>query len=287
MDKKIIVLLIIVSFCIPLNSLSQEISPSEKEKIITEYRIGPRDLLEISVFGHPELSTRVRVSEEGKISFPLVGEVEIGGLTKTEVESRLNQLLREKYLQDPQVTIFILEYESKKVSVLGAVRTPGDYELIGRQTVLQIIAKAGGFTPDAGDEIVVIRENNGGTKKSLRIPIEDLILKGDAQWDIPLQPNDVVNIPIDEIVYIYVTGQVRNPGRLEVKKSNIPTLLRAIAQAGGFAERASKGSVKIKRIDETGKEQTIKVNVKDIEKGKRKDIQLNENDVVIVPETLF
>jgi polysaccharide export outer membrane protein len=114
-------------------------------------------------------------------------------------------------------------------------------------------------------------------------------LKGDAKLNIPLHPNDTIYIPLDELIKIYVTGQVRNAGAIEVKKSNLPnfTLLRAIAQAGGFSERASKGGVIIKRIGPGGKEQVIKVNVKDIIKGKKKDIQLKENDVVYVPETLF
>ena len=252
-----------------------------------DYRIGPKDLLDISVFGLDELTKTVRVSEDGKISLPLVGEVEVEGITKTELEKKLGQLLEEKYLQNPQVTVFISEYQSKRVSVLGAVRNPGPYELLGRRTLLQVISQAGGITNESGKEIIVIREVEDGVSTSLKISIEDLFLKGDARLNIPLQPDDIVNIPIDRIVNIYVFGQVRNPGALGVKRSNIPTLLQAIGQAGGFSERASKGKVLIKRIDDDGKEIKIKVNVKSIIKGKRKDIQLLENDVVIVPETVF
>ncbi len=252
-----------------------------------DYRIGPKDLLDISVFGLDELTKTVRVSEDGKISLPLVGEVEVEGITKTELEKKLGQLLEEKYLQNPQVTVFISEYQSKRVSVLGAVRNPGPYELLGRRTLLQVISQAGGITNESGKEIIVIREVEDGVSTSLKISIEDLFLKGDARLNIPLQPDDIVNIPIDRIVNIYVFGQVRNPGALEVRRSNIPTLLQAIGQAGGFSERASKGKVLIKRIDDDGKEVKIKVNVKSIIKGKRRDIQLLENDVVIVPETAF
>lgn len=258
-----------------------------QERYAADYRIGAKDLLEISVFGLDELNKTVRVSEEGKITLPLLGEIGVEGLTKVELERRLSQLLEEKYLQNPQVSIFIREYQSKRVSMLGAVKNPGPYELLGRQTLLQIISKAGGLTADAAEDIIVIRQLPDGSSISLKISIEDLILKGDAKLNIPLLPNDIVNIPIDKIVNIYVFGQVRNPGALEVKKSNIPTLLRAIAQAGGFSERASKGGVVIKRIDESGREKKIKVNVKDIIKGKKKDIQLEENDVVYVPETIF
>jgi len=258
-----------------------------QERYASEYKIGPKDLLEISVFGLDELNKTVRVSEYGKISLPLLGEVDVDGLTKTELERKLSRLLEEKYLQNPQVTIFIREFQSKRVSVLGAVENPGSYELLGRQTLLQVISRAGGLSQEAGDDIIVIREHQDGTSNSLKISIDDLFLKGDARFNIPLEPNDIINIPVDKTVVVYVFGQVRNPGALQVKQSNIPTLLQAIAHAGGFSERASKGSVLIRRIDEEGKEHKIIVNVKDVIKGKKRDIQLKENDVVFVPETIF
>ncbi len=252
-----------------------------------EYRIGARDLLEISVFGLGEMNKTVRVSEDGKITLPLLGEIEVEELTRAGLERKLNQLLEKKYLQNPQVTVFIREHQSKKVFVLGAVGKPGPYELLGYQTVLQLISEAGGLRENAGDEIIVIRRFKDGTSKTFKISIDDLVLRGDARLNIALEPNDIVNIPANKNVFIYVFGQVRKPGALSVKKLNIPTLLQAIAQAGGFSERASRGRVLIKRIDKDGKEQEIKVNVKDIIKGKKKDIQLKENDVIYVPETIF
>lgn len=258
-----------------------------QEAFSQEYRVGPKDLLEISVFGLDELNQTVRVSEDGNITLPLVGEIPVEGLTPSEVERKLAELLKEKYLQDPQVTIFIREYQSKRVSVLGAVSNPGPYELLGRQTLMQIIARAGGMTPAAGQQIIIIRQEEDGSSRSLRIPVEELVLEGDARLNIPLEPGDIVNIPVDKIVYLYVFGQVKSPGALEVKSSNIPTLLRAIAQAGGFGDRAAKGRILIKRQDEDGKDMEIKVNAKDIIKGKREDIQLQENDVVFVPESFF
>jgi len=279
--KKILIFLIVGYLSLFIFNLYSQ------QKYTSDYKIGAKDLLEIRVFGLDELNTTVRVSEEGKITLPLIGEIEVEGLTKTEVERKLSQLLEEKYLHNPQVTIFIREYQSKRVFVLGAVRNPGSYELLGRQKLLQIIAQAGGLTSDAANEIIVSRELSDGSSTSLKISIDDLFLKGNSELNIPLMPNDVVNIPVDKIVLIYVTGQVRSPGALEVKSSNIPTLLRAIAQAGGFSERAAKSRIVIKRIDENGKEKKITVNVKDIIKGKRNDVQLKENDVVIVPETIF
>ena len=258
-----------------------------QEKFTQEYRIGPKDLLEISVFGADELSRTVRVSEDGKVTLPLLGEVLVDGLTKSEVEKKLGQLLGEKYVQNPQVTVFIREYQSKRVSVLGAVEKPGPYQLLGRQTLMQIISEAGGLTRDAGNEIVIIRQLPDGSSTSLRISIDDLFLKGDAKLNVPMEAGDIVTVPVDKPVVVYVFGQVKNPGALQVKKSNIPTLLQAIAQAGGFTDRASKGGVIIKRKDETGKEKEIKVNVRSILKNKVKDVQLLENDTIYVPESLF
>jgi polysaccharide export outer membrane protein len=253
-----------------------------------EYRIGPKDLLEISVFGEEDMKNLVvRVSEDGKITFPLLREVEVNGLTKGEVERKITLLLAEKYLQNPQVTVFIKEYLSKRVSVLGAVERPGPFELLGRQTLLQLISQSGGLTRDAGSEIIVIRQLADGTSTSLRISIDDLFFKGDPNLNIPLEPGDIVNVPVDKLVPVYVFGQVKNPGALQVKKSNIPTLLQAIAQAGGFTDRASRSGVVIKRRDAAGKETEIRINIKDILKNKKKDVPLFENDTVYVPESLF
>jgi len=263
------------------------ISLAAQDKYIQEYKVGPKDLLEISVFGADDLSKTVRVSEDGKITLPLLGEIPVDGLTKSEVEQKIARLLGEKYVQNPQVTVFIREYQSKLVSVLGAVEKPGPYQLLGRQTLMQIISEAGGLTRDAGNEIIVIRQMPDGTSNSLHISIDDLFLKGEAHLNVPLEPDDIVNIPIDKLVVVYVFGQVKNPGALQVKKSSLPTLLQAIAQAGGFTDRASRGGVVVKRKDENGKEKEIKVNARSILRNKAKDLQLLENDTVYVPESLF
>jgi polysaccharide export outer membrane protein len=259
-----------------------------QDQFVSEYRIGPKDLLEINVIGFPDLNKRYRVSEDGKINLPYLGDLDVQELTKSELEKKLVTMLVEgKYLQNPQVSVLIVEYQSRRVFLLGAVVKPGPYELLGRLTLLRLISQAGGLTPGAGPEIIVMRQLPGGEKTSLRISIEGLILKGDSSLDIPLMPDDIISVPVDEMVTIYITGQVGNPGALTMKRSSIPTLYRAIAQAGGFASRASKGGVIIKRIDENGNETIIKVNVDDIIKGKKKDVQLQENDVVIVPEKFF
>jgi len=258
-----------------------------QERMPTEYRIGAKDLLEIKVIGEDKLSTTVRVSEEGRITFPYLGEILVDGLTAGELEKKLSALLEEKYIINPQVKVSIKEFRSKRVSILGAISKQGSYELLGRTTLLEILAEAGGLARDAGKEIIVIRQQADGGTVSLKIPVEDLMQRGDAKYNLVLEPNDIINIPVDELVKIFVYGQVKNPGAIQVLRSSVPTLVRAIAQAGGFTERAAKGNVVIRRKDAQGNEREIKINVKDIQKNKAKDIQLQPDDIVFVPETIF
>ncbi|MCG2815019.1 MAG: polysaccharide export protein [Candidatus Aminicenantes bacterium] len=254
----------------------------------TDYRIGPQDQLEVTVTDVPELIKRlVRVSEDGKISLPYLGEVEVDGLTSTEVERKLARLFVEKnFLQNPQVAVYIQEFASKIVTVIGAVTNPKSYPLLGRLRLLNIISTAGGLTTEAGDEIIIIRELLNGESNSIRIPITALF-EGDISFNIPIEPNDIISVPIDRLVAIYVMGQVNKPGALSVKKSRLPTLLQAIAMAGGFTERAKKNNVIIKWTDAQGKQHQNSVNVKNIMNGRVKDVQLKENDIVVVKESIF
>jgi polysaccharide export outer membrane protein len=280
--KKSVLLFITALFV--LGVFAQE----EQDVFVKEYKIGAQDLLEITVFELPELNQTVRVSEDGSISIPLLGRVDIEGLTKDDLEKKLASLLEEKYLKKARVTIFIREYQSKRAAIIGAVIKPGIYELIGRMTVLQLISKAGGLTERASNEMFVLREARNGVRARIAIDLDDLINNGNQKLDIPLQANDTVNIPIDQMINIFVFGEVRNPGALQVKMSKKTTLLQAIAQAGGPTEGAARSGITIKRKDrKTGKEIKIKVNMKDIIKGKRPDIELREGDVVFVPESIF
>jgi len=259
---------------------SQENQP---ESYVREFRIGLWDVLEVSVYGEEDYSgIRIQVTEYGRIKLPLLEEVDVLGLTQGELENKLNKLFVEKQLfQNPSVTVLVVERQSQRVSILGAVANPGRFELLGRQKLLHVVAEAGGFTTFAG-EITLIREQ----QDPLHISIDDLV-SGDDRFNLPLQPSDIVYVRPVETVLIFVGGAVGNPGALEVPKSNIPTLYRAIIQAGGFTERASKGNVKIKRLSETEGEIIIPVNAKDIEKGDMPDIPLKEGDVVIVADKIF
>lgn len=252
-----------------------------------EYQIGAKDLLEISVFEVPELNITVRVSENGLITLPLLGEVKAEGLNRSELEKKIAASLEKNYLKNAQVTIFIKEFQSKKISVMGAVKNPGTLDLIGRQSLLQVISMAGGLSEQASDTVVIFRQFKNVPNQSLVIKLDDLLLKANPKYNIPIFPGDIINVPGSQFMDIYVFGQVKNPGAVRMKKgSDDVTLLRAIAQAGGFTDRARRGKVLITR-SEGGTEKKINVNIKDILGGGRKDFVLQAFDVVFVPESIL
>jgi polysaccharide export outer membrane protein len=259
------------------------------ESFIKEYRIGAKDVLEITVVELPELNQTLRVSEDGSITLPLIGKVMIDGLAKEEVEKKLAALLLEQnYVKNARVTVFIKEYQSKRVALIGAVNKPGMYELVGRMTLLQLISQAAGLTEQASSELFVLREGKDDSQTRIVIDLNELINEGDQTLNIPLQAGDIINIPAERFINVYVFGAVRTPGVIQVKMSQKINILQAIAQAGGLIEGASKSGVTVTRKDKkTGKETKIKVNVNDVLKGKRPAIDLVEGDVVYVPASIF
>ena len=260
-----------------------------QDGFIREYRIGPKDLLEIKVQEVPELSNLgVRVSEDGSITLPLAGNIGLAGMTKDDVEKLIARVLIERNLvKNPQVSVFIKEYQSQVVSLIGAVTKPGIYQLVGRVTLLDIISQAGGFKESASNEIFVLREGQGGAAATMRIDLEDLTVNGNPKLNIPLQPGDVINIPADEVISIFVFGAVRSPGALQVKKSSRINIVQAIAQAGGLTESGKYSGITIKRTLKDGREENLKVNLMDIIRGKKPNIVLLKGDVVFVRESIW
>jgi polysaccharide export outer membrane protein len=256
-----------------------------RDALVRAYRVGPGDLLEVEVFEVDELKQTVRVSEDGSITLPLIGRVVVEGLTQEGVVQKITDLLQAKYVKNPQVTIFIKEYKNQQVAVIGAVERAGSYELVGRKNLLQIISMAGGFSETAGNEIFILRDGPDGTTSAITIDLRDLIIHGNQKLNIPIEPNDVINVPVDREIRVYVMGRVNKPGAVMANVSRGVTLFQAIADAGGLAEGAKESGITVTRKDRTGKEQKIKVNLKDIIKGRKKDIVLQEGDVVYVPES--
>ena len=259
----------------------------QRDAFVRAYRVGPGDLLELKVFEVDQLSQIVRVSEDGSITLPLVGRVVVEGLTQDGVVQKLTGLLSAKYVKNPQVTNFIKEYKNQQVAVIGAVEKAGSYELVGRKNLLQIISMAGGFSESAGNEVFILREKSDGKTETIAVDLKELLVNGNQALNVPIEPNDVINVPVDREIRVFVMGRVNRPGAVKARLSEGMTLLQAIADAGGLAEGAKESAVLITRKDKSGKEQKLKVNLKDVIKGKRKDLVLQEGDVIYVPESFW
>ncbi len=253
----------------------------------SDYLIGKQDLLEIRVFGLEELNQTVRVADDGSISLPLLGRLLVAGLTKTDLERMLARLLEESYVREPQVTVFVKEYESKKVAVTGAVRKPGRYEMLGEKTLLEMISLAGGLDQDVGREIILFRRNGGETTQRIQVDLERLVYDADPQLNLVILPEDIVYVPTIERVRIFVGGAVKNPNLYEVPRSEPVTVLKAVTLAGGTTDRAALRRVQIHRTDADGARVTLTVDLKKIRRGKAEDPILQKDDLVLVPEAFF
>lgn len=275
---------------VPAQTPPQAAAPSTQQarnEFVRAYKIGPEDLISINVFEVPELNTKVRVSQDGTISLPLVGRVDINGLTQEEAADKLKRLLLNGFVKNPQVTVFIDEYKSQQVAVIGAVQNPASYPLIGRKNLLQMLSAAGGLTDQAGNQAFILREGPDGAPLTIPIDLDDLIVNNNQELNIPIEPKDVINVPIDRDIRVFVSGRVNQAGPVAAKLSRGITLLQAIAGAQGLAQGAKQTAIMIKRVDSKGQEVRLKVNLKDIIKGMKKDIKLQDGDVVHVPESFW
>ncbi|MFH0763779.1 MAG: polysaccharide biosynthesis/export family protein [Candidatus Omnitrophota bacterium] len=270
--------LVLIVFALPLNAYAEK----------SQYKLQPLDIISITVHQQPDLSTKTRVAADGSISFPLIGKIAAAGLTVQQLEAKIKELLEKDYLVKAEVLVFIEEYRARQVSVTGEVNNAGKFNIpIEREiTLLEAIAMAGGFTKDADiNRTKVFREENG-EKKAITIRVKDITDKDKKDNNIVLQPDDIIVVP--KRFFFSVMGEVNSPGKFDMPTERSVTLLEAIAMAGGFTKDAGLNKVKVMRADEDGKK-TIFVNIKDItEKDQKdKDIDLQADDIVFVPESFF
>ncbi len=236
-----------------------------------DYRLGPGDLLRVSVFGSPELSNEVRVSDSGFITYPLIGSIEVAGKSTAQVESMLKAgFIEGGFLRDPQVLVHVAEYQSQKVSVLGHVMKPGQYTLQSSSRVLDMLAAAGGVRMDeAGDSAVLIRKDNS------RQPVDLYSLfNGDPSQNVSVLGGDTLYVPRAPQFYIY--GEVQRPGMYRLERGM--TVSRAISAGGGLTSRGTERRVLVKRKTTTGEEEQVSLRGQDL---------LQPDDVVMVKEGLF
>ncbi|MEQ1907976.1 MAG: polysaccharide biosynthesis/export family protein [Vicinamibacterales bacterium] len=243
------------------------------------YRLGPRDVVSVSVFGHQELTGRFPVGDEGSITFPLLGAVPAGGLTVTELQASLVRGLSDGFLRSPQVSVDIVQYMSQRVYAIGEVRTPGAITLTGTASLLDLLVKAGSLTEQAGGEIRVLRRRGANATGPLapgqpdvdeiaRISVQQ-VRRGLISFNGTLLDGDTIFVPRAETVF--VLGNVNKPGTYLVDPG-VTTVLTAIAQAGGVSELGSTKRVRVSRI----------VNGQNVEFDAKLDDLLQPGDTVVV-----
>lgn len=237
-----------------------------------DYTIGADDLLHITVFDHAELSVDVRVSQSGNITYPLIGVVQVAGLSTHDAEQVIARRLNDgKFLRQPQVSVTVGEYQSQKVGVMGQVAKPGQFALTSSdQKVLDVLAMAGGVLNDtAADEGTVLRADG----QKLKIDLYRLF-QGDMTFNVPVQRGDTLFVPRAPQFYIY--GEVQKPGTYKLAREI--TLSQAISAGGGLTTRGTERRAVVTRRDAMGKERKFSI---------RSNDRLQPDDVVLIKESLF
>lgn len=268
--------------------LGQSGSPLPVSGNLPAQKIGPNDLLSITVYGAPELTRSVRVSATGQLSLPMIKEqIQAAGKLPMDLEARIGQALRDgQILVDPVVTVTIVEYFSRPISVMGAVRKPATFQAIGAVSLLDAIARAEGLSPDAGAEILVTRRQQGdaGADISLvqRIPVKALIDAADPEFNIALHGGEEIRVP--EAGKIFVVGNVKKPGAYTAGDTGDTTVLKMLALSEGLAPYASKDAYIFRREAASGAKNEIPLQLSKIMQRKSPDVPLLANDILYIPD---
>jgi len=284
-----------------------------------DYRIGAEDLLEIAVFEAPELDRTLRVSANGQISLPLLGSSQAAGLTSRELEVVIQELLRRSYMKDPHVSVFVKDMQSHPVSVFGAVKKPGVFQIRGSKRLIEVLSMTEGLSDDAGDTVVVMRQaqpagttvpmvdggpasapalqekaGNGAatqavaggsvSRETLNINLKDLLNSPDSRSNVLIYPGDVIKVTPAGVVY--VVGEVKKPGGFVLKTNENISVLQALALAEGPTRTSARSRVRIIRNDgTTGARVEIPIDLGKILAGKLPDPILLPKDIVFVPNS--
>ena len=252
-----------------------------------EYLVGPGDVLEVTVLGNADLSRTATVQPSGTIGMPLLNEVKVAGLTVSEVQRTLTERLEKDFLVNPQVEVRVKEYQSQFVLVVGEVNTPGRKALRGSTRLIDLLIEAGGFTPRASGDVIITRAEGAfedGTKiLRLRLARGQFSVSEYVSLELPMRTGDIVTaLPKS---YVTVEGEVQRPGRFPIEGDL--TVTGALSLAGGLT-RFGNTKVQVQRIDKTtGKQTTIKVDLKSVRKGNKPDVSLEDNDRITVSRRLF
>ena len=240
-------------------------------------KLGVGDLIEISVFGVPDLSTKARISGSGDVYLPLIDYVHLASLTTDEAQELIQKRLEDGgFVRGPHVSIFVSESASQAITVLGEVSRPGAYPAIGNRRLFDLISAAGGLTDKAGRNVTIEHRGNPAQKVELQLSSN---LTEDTQDNIDILPGDTIIVSRAGI--IYVVGDVKNPSGFRMEDNTL-TVLKALALAGGNTRTSSLSKTKILR-QTPGGIQELPVNLKKILYAKAPDIALVKGDVLFIP----
>jgi polysaccharide biosynthesis/export protein len=256
-----------------------------------QYIVGPNDALTISIFDQPQLTGKYIVQPDGTFTFPLLGRLNVGGLTLQAVENELRDRLAKGYLKDPQVGVSVDQYRSQQVFVMGEVRSPGSLQFTGVMTIIEALARAGSTTDRAGLEAVIVRSHDEGVSPAdaatlaraqdlndanvIHVNLETL-QAGALSQNVMLRSGDTVFVPRAETVF--VSGQVNRPGEYVIRPGM--TVRQVLSLAGGVTDRGSTRRIQIirQRDAKDGKETTVGADLQD---------KVRNGDTVLVRERFF
>ena len=252
--------------------------PASPGPSVTDYVVGPQDVLTITSYDQADLSGKFAVEADGTFTYPLIGRFTAGGLTLRAVELGLKKrLVDEGYFKNPQVTVAVETYKSQKIFIVGEVRQPGTYPLSGDMSLIEAISRAGSTLPSASGEAVIVHAGekaSGPTlptqpddKNVVRVDLREL-QNGAFSQNAALRDGDTIFVPRAETIYIF--GQVKNPNAYALQQRNT-TVLQALSLAGGVTDRGSTGRIDIIRI----------------EKGQKKEVRVKLTDTVQPGDTIF
>ena len=240
-------------------------------------QLGVGDLIEMTVYDVPELTTKTRISSNGDIYCALIGPTHVAGLTTEEAADLIEKRLS-AFLKNPYVSLFVIEYASQGASLLGEVAKPGVYPVLGEQHLFDLISASGGLTEKAGHSITVTHRSD--PDKPVTVPLSRN-LSDDPASNIKVFPGDTIVVRKADIVY--VVGEVGRPSGLLMDASGL-TVLRAVALAGGTTRTAKLSGAKILRKGPEGTVETP-VQLKKILQAKAPDLSLQAEDILVVPSS--
>ena len=260
----------------------QNLAAGDYKRIEREYKIGPGDILEITVFENNDLTTTLTVPEKSAVVLPLIGEVNITNLTVQEATDLISSRIKE-YVRDPIINLKVKEYKSKWVNVMGEVNKPGKHYLMGSTYILDLISEAGGFTERAASEIIITRSKQGSPDMEKIVVRRDALSSEGNRNNVEIFSGDTILIPAKKYYYMY--GEIIKPGSFILEEGI--TVLKAITQAGGFTRFASKKNIEILRTDERNQQKKILINIRDIEERKSPDLEIQPDDIIRIPKSIL